>query len=203
MTLRFLALASLAAFAGALSTLATSSAQMDLGPRVEKAYGEGLPRDLDLLIFDDDQYPVWPLTPEQRQYAGIDGARMKQHVIELARIALRYRDAGHKWCGRLPGTSADREGMAYMTRAFEDLGLTVEHFPYVLPSDWRPTDWAASYKAADGSTTNLVTAFPVARTKATGPRGITAEAVWRNSLASCPIGRRRRCAAAWIGSGML
>ena len=176
-TWRFTSLALLAAVA-ALSTPAASTAQMDLGPRVDKTYGAGLPRDRDLLIFDDDQYPVWPLTPEQQQYASIDGARMKGHVIELAQIALRYRDAGHKWWGRLPGTSADREGMAYITRAFEALGLTVERVPYVLPSDWRPTDWAASYRAADGSTTTLATAFPVARTKATGPRGITAEAVW-------------------------
>ena len=151
---------------------------MDLGPQVGQTYGEGLPRDRDRLIFDDDQYPVWPLTPEQRRYAGINGARMKRHVIELAQISLRYRDAGHRWWGRLPGTSADREGMAYMTRAFEDLGLTVEHFPYMLAFDWRPKDWAASYRAGDGSTIDLVTAFPVARTKATGPRGITAEAVW-------------------------
>ena len=177
-TRRFLALASLAAFAVPLSTPATSSAQMDLGPRVGKVYGQGLPRDRDLLIFDDDQYPVWPLTSEQRQYASISGVRMKRHVIELAQISLRYRDAGHKWWGRLPGTTADRDSMAYMTRAFEDLGLSVEHFPYTLPSDWRPSDWAASYRAADGSTTTLTTAFPVARTKATGPRGITAEAVW-------------------------
>ena len=81
-------LASLASLAAAavLSTPAVSSAQMDLGPRVEKAYGSGLPRDRDRLIFDDDQYPVWPLTPEQRQYASIDGARMKRHVVELAQI---------------------------------------------------------------------------------------------------------------------
>ena len=91
-TWRFLALASLATCAVVLSTPATSSAQMDLGPRVAKTYGEGLPRDRDLLIFDDDQYPVWPLTPEQRRYASIDGARMKRHVIELAQIALRYRE---------------------------------------------------------------------------------------------------------------
>ena len=169
--------ASLAAVA-VLLTAAASFAQMELGPRVDTTYGAGLPRDRDRLIFDDDQYPVWPLTPEQRQYASIDGARMKGHVVELAQIALRYRDAGHKWWGRLPGTSADREGMAYMTRGFEALGLTVEHVPYVLPADWRATDWAASYRAAGGSTTTLATAFPVARTKATGPRGITAEAVW-------------------------
>jgi len=174
----FIAFALLAVFAGPFLTLATLSAQMDLGPRVEKSYGEGLPRGRDRLIFDDDQYPVWPLTQEQDQYTSIDGIRMKRHVRELARISLRYRDSGHKWWGRLPGTSGDRESMSYMTREFEDLGLTVEHFPYKLPFDWRPTDWAASYRTADGSMIDLTTAFPVARTKATGSQGVTAEAVW-------------------------
>src|SRR5262245_28271560 len=157
---------------------APSSAQTELGPKVEKTYGEGLPRDSGRLIFTDPQYPVWPLTPEQKQYASIDGARMKQHVVNLANIALRYRDAGHKWWGRLPGTTADREGMAYMTREFESLGLKVEHFPYLLPEDWRPTDFAASYKTASGATIELATAFPVADTKATGQQPIVAEAVW-------------------------
>jgi hypothetical protein len=157
---------------------APAHAQVDLGPDVEKTYGQGLPRNRGTLLFADDQYPYWPLTAEQRAYASIDGARMKGHVDELARIALRYRDAGHQWWGRLPGTSADREGMAYMTREFEALGLTVEHFPFVLPEDWRPTSWAASYQSSSGSTVQLTTAFPVADTKATGPQGLTAEAVW-------------------------
>jgi hypothetical protein len=168
----------LAASALALAGSAASHAQKDPVVPVEKTYGAGLPRDGDRLIFSDDQYPFWPLTPEQKRYASIDGARMKRHVIDLGQIAVRYRDAGHKWWGRLPGTTADREGMSYMTRAFEGLGLTVERFPYVLPEDWRPRDWAASYKTADGSTIHLTTAFPVADTKATGPRAITAEAVW-------------------------
>jgi hypothetical protein len=157
---------------------AGSHAQKDRGAPVEKTYGEGLPRDGARLIFTDAQYPVWPLTAAQQQYASIDGARMKRHVNELADIAVRYREAGHKWWGRLPGTTADREGMAYMTKAFEELGLTVEHFPFVLPDDWRPSDWAASYRTADGSTIHLTTAFPVADTKATGPRPVVAEAVW-------------------------
>ena len=42
---------------------ATSHAQMGYGPKVEKTYGQGLPRDQDKLVFTDDQYPVWPLTP--------------------------------------------------------------------------------------------------------------------------------------------
>ena len=63
--------ASLAAFGVVLGDPALSYAQMDLGPKVEKTYGEGLPRDRDRLIFADDQYPVWPLTPEQK--------RVRQH----------------------------------------------------------------------------------------------------------------------------
>jgi hypothetical protein len=54
-------------------------------------------------ISSDDQYPVWPLTAAQGQYAAIDGARMKQHVVALSRISLRYRDAGHKWWGACQG----------------------------------------------------------------------------------------------------
>ena len=157
---------------------ALSNPKVEVGPKVEKAYGKGLPRDAASLVFDDNQYPVWPLTPTQLPYARISGERMKQQVRDLSAISLRYRDAGNKWWGRFPGTTADREGMSYMTRAYEDLGLTVEHFPYTLPTDWRPTDWAMSYKAADGATFELTTAFPVSGTKATGPTAITGEAVW-------------------------
>ncbi|HKC57835.1 MAG TPA: hypothetical protein VKC35_17000, partial [Vicinamibacterales bacterium] len=170
--------ASLAACGAVLAAAVAPQAQMDLGPKVEKTYGQGLPRDRDKLIFTDDQYPVWPLTPEQKAYAPINGARMKQHVVNLAKIAIRYRDAGHKWWGRLPGTTADKEGMAYMTKEFESLGLKVEHHPFTLPDDWRPTDFSGSYKTADGKTVELTTIFPVSDTKPTGPQGITAEAVW-------------------------
>ncbi|MGE0705984.1 MAG: M28 family peptidase [Vicinamibacterales bacterium] len=150
----------------------------DRGPVVEKTYGEGLPRDADRLIFTDNQYPTWPLTEEQQQYASIDGTRMKQHVISLGEIALRDRDLGHKWWGRLPGTVADREGMAYMVEEFERLGLAVEHFPYQLPEDWRPIDFGGSYTTASGQSIQLTTIFPVADTKATGEEGLTADAVW-------------------------
>ena len=170
--------ASMAVVGIVLACPAIAYAQKELGPKVEKTYGQGLPRDSDKLIFADDQYPSWPLTPGQKMYASIDGARMKKTVVELAQISLRYRDLGHKWWGRFPGTTADKEGMAYLTSAFEGLGLKVEHFPYVLPEDWRPTDWAVSYKTAAGSTIDLTTAFPVSGTKATGPQAITAEAVW-------------------------
>ena len=150
----------------AASASATSHAQMGYGPKVEKTYGQGLPRDKDKLVFTDDQYPVWPLTPAQQVYAPINGARMKQHVVNLANVAIKYRDEGHKWWGRLPGTSADKEGMGYMTTQFEKVGLKVEHHPFTMPRDWRPSDFSASYKTADGKNVNLSTVFPVSGTKA-------------------------------------
>jgi len=177
-SLRITIVMGLAAVAMWLPVLETTpAAQMGQGPKVEKTFGKGLPRDSSM-VFDDAAYPVWPLTPAQQAYASIDGARMKQQVKDLAAVAIRYRDEGHKWWGRLPGTSADREGMAYMTRAFEGLGLKVEHVPFTLPDDWRPTDWQASYRAANGTVIELTTAFPVADTKPTGPKPLVAEAVW-------------------------
>jgi hypothetical protein len=171
-------LASLTTIGVVLAGQIHSRAQVEVGPKVEKTYGRGLPRDRDSLIFTDDQYPVWPLTAAQKAYASIDGARMKKTVVDLAQISLRYRDAGHQWWGRFPGTTADKEGMGYMTKAFESLGLTVEHFPYTLPQDWRPTEWTLSYKTSGGSAINLTTAFPVSGTRPTGPEGLTADAVW-------------------------
>jgi len=156
-----------------------AKAQMDQGPKTDKIYGIGLPRDHASQLFSDRDYPVFPLKPGQEVYKDIDGARMKKDVIALSQIALRYRDAvNRQWWGRFPGTDADRAGMKYMTDEFTRLGLKVESFPYVLPRDWRPQSWNATYTTSNGNKINLATAFPVSGTKATGPSGLTAEAIW-------------------------
>ena len=154
-------------------------AQMDQGPKTEKTFGIGLPRDHASQLFADKDYPVFPLKPGQEAYKDIDGARMKKDVIALSQIALRYRDAVNKqWWGRFPGTDADKAGMKYMTDEFKRLGLKVESFPYVLPRDWRPESWNASYMISNGNKFELATAFPVSGTKGTGPSGLTTEAIW-------------------------
>jgi hypothetical protein len=154
-------------------------AQMDRGPKTEKTYGIGLPRDHASQLFSDTDFPVFPLKPGQEAYKDIDGARMKQDVIALSQIALRYRDTVNKqWWGRFPGTDADRAGMKYMTDEFARLGFKVESFPYALPRDWRPQSWDASYTTSKDTKIDLTTAFPVSGTKSTGPSGVTAEAIW-------------------------
>jgi hypothetical protein len=154
-------------------------AQMEQGPKTEKTYGIGLPRDRASQLFSDRDYPVFPLKPGQEAYKDIDGARMKRDVIALSQIALRYRDTVNKqWWGRFPGTDADRAGMKYMTDEFTRLGLKVESFAYALPRDWRPQSWNATYTTSNGNKIDLATAFPVSGTKGTSPSGLTAEAIW-------------------------
>src|SRR5215470_7028018 len=82
-----------------LWTSGAAMAQMDRGPKTEKTYGIGLPRDHASQLFADKDYPVFPLKPAQEAYKDIDGARMKKDVVALSQIALRYRDTVRvPWC---------------------------------------------------------------------------------------------------------
>ena len=96
--------ASITLMTGVLIT-SVALAQMDQGPKSEKTFGIGLPRNHASQLFSDKDYPVFPLKPGQEAYKDIDGARMKKDVIALSPIALRYRDTVNKqWWGRFPGT---------------------------------------------------------------------------------------------------
>ncbi len=190
---RFLSLrmACVFAFSAALFGGAPAFAQMDLGPKVEKTYGIGLPRDHASQLFRDEDYPVFALKPGQEAYKDIDGARMKKDVIALSKISLKHRDTVNKqmW-GRFPGTVADREGVKYMTDELERLGMTIKRFPYTLPTDWRPESWSAGYVSSAGAKIELLTAFPISGTPGTPAQGLTAEVVWLGTGAEADfIGR--------------
>ena len=57
---------------------ASSSMAQTASPQVERTYGLGLPRDMDILFVPDADYPDWPLRPEQADYADVSGDRMKE-----------------------------------------------------------------------------------------------------------------------------
>ncbi|MEH6548378.1 MAG: M28 family peptidase [Pseudomonadales bacterium] len=143
----------------------------------EEPYGLGLPRDLGILSVPDEAYPDWPLTSATLPYQSVDGPRMKRWVKQLSDIALLSQSEGNRYWGRLPGTKYDQMTMALMADEFQRLGLEVKLNPFTIPEDWRPTDWQASYSAAD-ETIQLGSAFPVGKTSATPAGGIRAEAVW-------------------------
>ena len=156
-----------------------SLAQMEDGPKTEKSFGSGLPRDHDKLLFRDEDYPVFALKPDQELYHDINGPRMKNDIRALSRIALNYRDTvNSQWWGIFPGTSAQTQAVQYMTDEFKRLGLTVQTIPYRLEKDWRPKSWSASYSSDSGQKVELKTIFPASGTKSTGHQVLQAEAIW-------------------------
>ena len=143
----------------------------------QQTYGLGLPRDSEVLSIPDSDYPEWPLRPSQMGYADVSGTRMKEWVRKISAISLQSRAAGDQYWGRLPGTVYDTMTMDLMVDELERLGLETERVPHVIPSDWSPVFWEASY-VAGGQSVPLATAFPAGETSATPADGITAEAVW-------------------------
>jgi hypothetical protein len=151
---------------------------MDYGPKVEKTYGQGLPRDKDKADLHRRSIPVWPLTPAQQQYARFNGARMKQHVVDLANVAIRYRDAGPQVVGT-PAWYDRRQGR----HGVHDEGVRE-------PSDSRSSTSRSRWRATGGRRTSrqlqdrgredveLAHGVSGVGHQGDGPAGITADAVW-------------------------
>ena len=89
-------------------------------------------------------------------------------------IAPFVRSVGSSVCRCFQGTC--RCGRLRLLLIFR-LGFETERVPFVIPEDWTPSDWQASY-SIDGKTTALESAFPVGKTAPTPEGGISAEAVW-------------------------
>ena len=124
---------------------ASSSMAQTASPQVERTYGLGLPRDMDILFVPDADYPDWPLRPEQADYADVSGDRMKEWVRRISAISLRSQADGNMYWGHLPGTIYDAMTMELMIEEFEKLGLETERVPHTLLRDWAPTFWEASF----------------------------------------------------------
>jgi hypothetical protein len=155
----------------------TSTAQMRPGAQVEKTYGLGLPRDMDKLLIDDSEYPVFPLKPGQEAYRDVDGYRIKDLIKKFTGISLKSLDDGEQYWGRITGTKYDHMTTELMAEEYSKLGLKVTRQPFTVKELWYPTHWEGNYTA--GSRTGpLLTLFPINETKPTPAAGITAEAIW-------------------------
>jgi len=157
--------------------VATCLAQMRPGAKVEKTYGLGLPRDMDKLLFDDREYPDYPLKPGQENYRDVDGYRIKALIKKFTAISLRSLDDGEQYWGRIAGTKYDRMTTELMAEEFGKLGLQIKRQPFTIKELWYPTHWEGSY-AAGKKKGPLFTLFPINETVPTLAEGITAEAIW-------------------------
>src|SRR5882724_12201258 len=123
-----------------------SPAQMRPEAKVERTYGIGLPRDMDKLLFDDREYPDYPLKPGQEAYKDVDGYRIKDLIRKFTAISLRSLDDGEQYWGRITGTKYDRMTTELMAEEFSKLGLKVTRQPFTVKELWYPTHWEGSYK---------------------------------------------------------
>jgi hypothetical protein len=112
------------------------------------------------------------------RYARIDGDRLKEHVRALTAMSRKYRDAGERFWGRLPGSRADADAEQYIAAKFREYGLQdVRLQPISLRPQWMATDWSFT---ATGSGTTLTPAsiWPAERSVPTPPEGLNLEIVW-------------------------
>src|SRR5262252_3579062 len=120
----------------------------------------------------------WPLPPNAKEYADIDGRRLHTYVVEQAAISRRYRDQGHpQFWGRITGTSGDAESAEWLAAHFTRVGLSsVRIQPIDLPPQWMPQSWTIT--ATSGATTLTLdrSAAPAYGAHGTGPEGLDVDA---------------------------
>jgi hypothetical protein len=127
----------------------------------------------------DDAYLHWPLLPEYRAYARIQGQPLKQYVNEITAISRRSRDAGNQYWGRIAGMPSDKETQQWLTTRFKGAGLDdvrLQEFP--MTPFWYPTSWDVSVTNGKTSVVTLKSARPVQWAAATPPGGLELEATW-------------------------
>ena len=122
---------------------------------------------------------TWRLAEADQRYAGIDKARLMQHVEEQTAIARRYRDNGHpQFWGRIIGSEADAENANWMMEKFRDFGLSdVHQQSFDLPPQWMPQSWSV-IASSNGKALPLDTAQPTYLSEGTSPEGLDLEAVY-------------------------
>jgi hypothetical protein len=125
--------------------------------------------------FPDDAFLRWPLAPADKQYAAIDGRRLKQHVSALTAISRRYRDGGHQFWGRIIGTDADAWNAEWMAAKLRAAGATNVRIQSIdLPPQWMPRSWEA-VAVLGGKSVPLGSAWPSYSTPPTPPGGVDLE----------------------------
>ena len=126
-----------------------------------------------------DMFVRFPLPPGESAYADIDGKHMHRYVVEQAGIARRYRDGGHpKFWGRIIGTAADTEDVAWMIERFKAAGLTdVRAQSYDLVPQWFPQSWTIAISGG-GRTIALDSAQPDYGAAGTSPDGMDLDVVY-------------------------
>jgi Peptidase family M28 len=129
------------------------------------------------LVRDDAMLPAPPLAPEDTQYADLQGARLKQYLMEVDAISLKDRDSGNPYWGRNVGTPGHEATEAWVERYFRQFGLTdVHRLSFDLQPQWTVSSWKLTF--TDGSRTLTLPSARPAKSASTPPAGTEWELAW-------------------------
>jgi hypothetical protein len=127
----------------------------------------------------DESLIEFPLPQGEQSYGSIDGRKLHQYVVDLAQIALRYRDAGHpQYWGRLIGTSSELETDRWLAGKFKALGLSDVRIQKLdLPPQWTPQSWSVEMSGG-GKSLHLTSAQPAYYANGLPRGGVELDAVY-------------------------
>jgi Peptidase family M28 len=127
----------------------------------------------------DESLIEFPLPKGEQSYGSIDGRKLHQYVVDLAQIALRYRDAGHpQFWGRLIGTSSELETDHWLAGKFTSFGLSDVRIQKLdLPPQWMPQSWSVSMSGG-GKSIRLTSAQPAYYANGLPKGGVELDAVY-------------------------
>ena len=129
-------------------------------------------------VLRDDAFIRIPLRPDDRRYAGIDGARMKAQLLDVDAISLADRDTGNLFWGRNVGTAGHVATQAWVERHFRRNGLeNVHRQDFDLLPQWNLEAWDITF-ASGRETFSLASARPPQDAASTPEGGHTFELVW-------------------------
>ncbi|HCE04316.1 MAG TPA: hypothetical protein DEQ98_13865 [Acidobacteria bacterium] len=129
-------------------------------------------------VIRDDAFIRVSLRPDDERYAGIDGDRIKEWLLEVDAISLADRDAGNLFWGRNVGTAGHVVTQDWVEGYFRRYGLhDVSRQSFELNPVWHPTAWDLTF-AVGGETFTLESARPPQGAVSTPDEGVEFDLVW-------------------------
>ena len=126
----------------------------------------------------DDAVIRAPFAAEDRQYADIDGKRLRQFLMEVDAISLKDRDSGNLYWGRNVGTVGHELTEAWVENYFRAHKLqNIHRLTFDLEPQWTPREYSIAFTSA-GKSLTVKSARPASGSASTAPEGFEWDLVW-------------------------
>jgi hypothetical protein len=147
--------------------LAVAQRGQQIGPPVTKH-----PHDL------ESSYIRLALPPSEQAFGRLQGDHLKEFDKQIVAFAVKDRDEGNLFWGRIAGTKNDDLVEGWVEAKFKEFGLQDVHRQYFdLPPQWFPTSWDFS-ATGSGKTLKFKTFRAATNSMPTPDAGLDLTPVW-------------------------